>query len=232
MTRFNYQLRRRPGLSSSVSLSIRPTGKIVVSAPKWMPVFMIDKFIEEKKEWLENKLAKFTSIPPVKTFNSGDTLLYFGNPITINLTITDTPRTSFEMSQDQFIILVGSHHSETARHQEIHKAMERWYLQQGIAIITEKVNHYSSLLGVTYSKITIKKVSSIWGSCSYQNNLSFSRKLIMAPHEIVDYVVIHECCHMIHRDHSSRFWGAVRQLDPSYKEHRFWLKENSHLLNF
>ncbi|PIP85683.1 hypothetical protein COW83_03000, partial [Candidatus Collierbacteria bacterium CG22_combo_CG10-13_8_21_14_all_43_12] len=74
-------------------------------------------------------------------------------------------------------------------------------------------------------------VSSIWGSCSPSNRLCFNRKLIMAPHEVVDYVVIHEVCHLVHRNHSSRFWGLVAKLDPKYKEHRRWLYRNHSLLS-
>ena len=232
MNTINYQLKRRPGVSSAVRLSIRPSGQVIVTAPKWMPVFIIDKFINDKKEWLETKLAKFAQLNQPKKIKDGDSIQYFGNSINLNITIKDRIiRTNLEHKEGQLIIEVGSHHTEENIQNEIRKSLERWFLQQGIGVLTEKVNKYSQILGVNYAKITLKKVSSIWGSCSYQNNLSFSRKLIMAPHEIVDYVVIHECCHMIHRDHSSRFWSAVRQLDPFYKEHRRWLKDNSHLLN-
>ena len=211
---------------------MKPGGKVVVTAPVWVPIFVIKKFVEEKSDWILEHLKKYPPSIDLKKFTNGDRLLFFGESIELTIEVSDSPtRTNFDLIDDHFVVTVSKHHSEDKKHEEIKTSMERWYMQQGIAVITEKVNKFSQILGVDYSKITIKKVSSIWGSCSYQNNLSFSRKLIMAPHEIVDYVVIHEVCHMRERNHSSRFWGLVFKLDPKYREHRYWLKKNSHLLS-
>ena len=105
-----------------------------------------------------------------------------------------------------------------------------WYLKKGIETITEKVNLYSQKIGVSYSRISLKSVTSIWGSCSPTNRLSFNRKLVMAPHAVVDYVVIHEVAHMVHRNHGQAFWNLVSQHDHEYQSHRRWLKQNHHLL--
>lgn len=232
MLEFDYEIKRRNRLGSSTSISVKPGGRVVVTAPKWVPIFFIKKFVEEKSDWIITSLKKYPQINKSEKFKSGDKLLFFGEEIVLEIKQSqEFIRTKFSYLDNKFLVEVSSLHDEDKYHQEIRTSMERWYVEQGIAVLTEKVNKYSSLLGVNYSKITIKKVSSIWGSCSYQNNLCFSRKLIMAPHDIVDYVVIHEVCHMVHRNHSSHFWGLVLKFDPYFRQHRQWLKTNSHLLS-
>jgi predicted metal-dependent hydrolase len=229
---FEYEIKRNKRISANTSIKISPAGKVIVSAPTWVPVFIIRKFVEDKADWIRDHLSKLPKTKENKGFSSGDKLLFFGEEIELEINNSDKfVRTKFDFIDGKFKVDISSIHTGEKYHQEIRTSMERWYMEQGIAVITEKVNRFAQIIGVDYSKITIKKVSSIWGSCSYQNNLSFSRKLIMAPHVIVDYVVIHEVCHMVHRNHSSHFWGLVCKLDPSFRQHRHWLKLNSHLLS-
>lgn len=231
MPTFEYQIKRSSRITKSTSISIKPDGRVIVSAPKWVPIFLIKKFVEDKSDWIEEHLKNHPKPISNTNYQTGDKIPFFGQyvEITVN-SVNDLVRTSIDFNENKFQITVSNIHQEQKRHEEIKTIIERWYMQQGIAVITEKVNKYTGILGVDYSKITIKKVSSIWGSCSYQNNLSFSKKLIMAPHDIVDYVVIHEVCHIVHKNHSSRFWGLVYKLDPYYREHRGWLRKNNHLL--
>jgi predicted metal-dependent hydrolase len=78
-------------------------------------------------------------------------------------------------------------------------------------------------LGVSYKRITIRDTRSRWGSCSTTGTLSFSWRLALAPREILDYVVVHELCHLRHHDHSPRFWRLVAAVWPQYREHKAWL---------
>jgi predicted metal-dependent hydrolase len=78
-------------------------------------------------------------------------------------------------------------------------------------------------LGVAYRRITVRDTRSRWGSCSALGTLSFSWRLVLAPREILDYVVVHEVCHLRHHDHSPQFWSLVARARPRYREHRAWL---------
>jgi predicted metal-dependent hydrolase len=89
--------------------------------------------------------------------------------------------------------------------------------------IAETASRESVRLGVTYKRITIRDTRSRWGSCSTTGTLSFSWRLALAPREILDYVVVHELCHLRHHDHSSRFWSLVGEAWPQYREHKAWL---------
>ena len=98
--------------------------------------------------------------------------------------------------------------------------------KQAKALITERVLHYASQLGVTYGTITIRAQRTRWGSCSSKGNLSFNCLLALVPQDVLDYVVVHELCHRKEMNHSPRFWITVENIMPDYQIHRKWLKEN------
>ena len=92
--------------------------------------------------------------------------------------------------------------------------------------IPKRVALFAEQVGVEYGKITIKDTKSRWGSCSYQGNLNFCWRLILAPEEVLDYIVVHELCHRLEMNHSARFWAEVKRVLPEYEKGKEWLKEN------
>lgn len=104
--------------------------------------------------------------------------------------------------------------------------LEKKYRQAAKQYIYERVEYYLPLTGGHYSSIRIGDQKTRWGSCSSNKTLSFSWRLMLAPPRVLDYVVVHELCHLTHMNHSKEFWTLVASVDPDYKEHRKWLKEN------
>jgi predicted metal-dependent hydrolase len=107
-----------------------------------------------------------------------------------------------------------------------------WYKQQARKIISERVHLYARRAGLTFNSLNIGNVSATtrWGSCSSEKNLNFNWKLIMAPIQVIDYVVTHELAHLTELNHSRNFWETVRKMFPLYREYRTWLRRNGHLL--
>lgn len=93
-------------------------------------------------------------------------------------------------------------------------------------LLTERTEHFSRLMGVRYNRIAIKDQRTLWGSCSRQGNLNFNWRLILAPREVLDYLVIHELCHLLEMNHSRRFWAHVSKWCPDQRAHRRWLREH------
>ncbi len=93
-------------------------------------------------------------------------------------------------------------------------------------IIPQRVRYYADLMGVKYGRITIRMQKSRWGSCSSKGNLNFNCLLMRTPDEIIDYVVVHELCHLKEMNHSPRFWAEMEKVFPDYKDRRKWLKDH------
>lgn len=207
-------------------------GAIFVSAPFWISKKVIDDFIASKKDWIHKALSKQAPNASKKTYTEGELHLFFGEQKVLRVILSDNViRTSLQQEEDKLILKIYKNHSGSDYLAQAERAFISFYLEQLILYLTDRVNYYCQQLGVEYSKIEVKKVSSIWGSCSAKNVLSFNRKLCLAPKQIVDYVVIHEVCHLRERNHSSRFWGLVRNYDKNYKQNRRWLHQNHQLLN-
>lgn len=233
MSEIKYKIVRSKRRRFSSSISITAERGVVVSVPPWVSLSAIEEMVREKADWIKKSLERLGGIhkPAKKHFVDGEKHLYFGEeyPIAVIPVVgIATARLSF--LYNRFEAKVPLHHTPATQRKDLKEALVRWYLDNGKRIITEKVNYFTKLLGISYNRIVLKKVSSIWGSCSRKNNLNFNRKLIMAPHKVVDYVVIHEVCHLIHHHHRQSFWDQVKVLDPEYKEHIHWLKKNQSLL--
>lgn len=95
-----------------------------------------------------------------------------------------------------------------------------------LKVIPQRVAHFAPLVGVDYGRVTIRNQRSKWGSCSSKGNLNFNCLLMLAPPEVLDYVVVHELCHRKEMNHSERFWREVENILPDYRERKKWLKEN------
>lgn len=96
---------------------------------------------------------------------------------------------------------------------------------RALAYIPGRVAHYAALAGVTYGRITIRNQKTRWGSCSSKGNLNFNCLLMLAPPEVIDYVVVHELCHRKEMNHSGKFWAEVGKIIPDYKQYDQWLKK-------
>lgn len=97
-------------------------------------------------------------------------------------------------------------------------------------LVTERVEHYAPIIGVRYGQISIRMQRTRWGSCSSKGNLNFNCLLALVPSEVLDYVVVHELCHLKELNHSERFWSEVSNVLPDYKVQKKWLKDNGNNL--
>lgn len=93
-------------------------------------------------------------------------------------------------------------------------------------LITPKAEYYAKILGVSFNKLSVKKQRSVWGSCSAKQNINFNLLLCLCPDNVVDYIVVHELCHLKELNHSKKFWYEVEKILPDYKASRLWLKTN------
>lgn len=156
----------------------------------------------------------------------GKQILYRGREVRIHLHIDKKRRRMRPELEGDCIIL----HTPTTDSQELGVALERWLIQQARMIIPVRVMYFQQVTEGKVNDIRIKDQKTRWGSCSSKRNLNFNWRLVMAPPEVLDYVVVHELCHLTHMNHSRDFWNMVGTVMPEYKERKKWLRENQERL--
>lgn len=110
------------------------------------------------------------------------------------------------------------------------ETLEKRYRKDAKKRLEERVTYFHRITGGHYTSITVRDQKTRWGSCSSRGTLSFNYRLIFAPPAVLDYVVVHELCHLTHMNHSKDFWNMVATVMPDYKIHKKWLREHGHEL--
>lgn len=221
---------KRSKTGHSTTLRISSDGEVVVKAPWYVPKMLVEDYLNDKKDWVISHLKnlpksnkpKFTHLEPQLFLGRSFPLVYKPTPY-----ITKA-RINFD--EKSFILTLPKDFSPQKSKSSAKKLLLDWYLKYGQKHLFERASFYTQQLNVKFNRLVLKKVSSIWGSCSSKNNLNFNRKLVMAPPEVIDYVVIHEVCHLVHRHHRRTFWQLVKTFDPEYHLHKLWLSNNHRLL--
>lgn len=202
----------------TLGLQINNIADLVVRAPKNLPIIDIEKFIKDKANWIEKKqaLIKSQQLPETK-YQTGEMFLYLGQyyPLAFKSKIQD-------------ICFDGDCFSATTFNR---KAFLEFYKAVFKKIAIPRLKYYAEQYHFDYQKIRLKKQKTIWGSCSANNNINLNYLLIQAPIMVIDYVIVHELCHSVHKNHSRDFWQLVEQILPKYKASKSWLKENGYKLH-
>lgn len=207
----------------TIALIVKPDGSLLVRAPLRASNRSIQEFVAKNTQWIEKTRAriKADAPPPPRQYVPGDEFEYLGK--SCPLEIVPDQGESLLLADGRFK-LAASAQGEAA------VVFEHWYKEQARQIINERVEFHARQNGFYYSRIGITSARTRWGSCSATGTLNFSWRLIQAPMEVVDYVVVHELVHTMIHNHSRKFWTKLEQTMPDYREHRKWLKSNGHRL--
>ncbi len=207
----------------TLALQVTSEGQVIVRAPKGIPKKIIDEFISRHTEWIIKKLdrARFLAkTNPPRTFTAGETFYYLGRSYKLFIIDQASPAFYFD---NGFYLAKSS--SENARRHFIN-----WYAQRALEIIGNRAGYYGAITGLVYNRLSITSARSRWGSCGANNNIRFSWRLVMAPLDVIDYVVVHELVHIQVKNHSKEFWDRLEKIYPIYRQCRLWLKENGRYL--
>ncbi len=221
----SYHLIRSKKRRKTISLHIKEDGKIVIHTPYRTPKWEVEKFIKEKHSWIAQKISEREkrTKEAEKTFLPGEKFLYLGEWYPLEIQESSNKKPPLTLAFGKFIL----------DHDYIAEARDlfcHWYKKEAKEKITERTNHYSDRFQLFPEGIKITNARSRWGSCSRDNRLSFSWRMIMASLAVIDYILIHELAHIKEKNHSRRFWAYLESILPDYRRHRHWLKENGHLL--
>ena len=206
----------------TIALEITPSATLIVRAPLRAPNEYIEELIRQKRSWIERKFDEMKRRPLFSghEYAEGEIFFFLGREYPLHI-VQDSTMT-IERSDRLYV--------SSRLLPDIKNHINRWYREEAHKEIQARCMWFSMKTGHVPTTIRVTDAQQRWGSCTHKGGLNFSWRLIQAPPEIVDYVVVHELVHIIQPDHSRKFWNKVREILPDYERRRKWLRENERLL--
>ena len=211
----------------SVTIHIEDDLSIIVKAPYSISQNEIDQIVIKHKAWIDKTLEEKKNLAKQKDWINNQELLYLGQKlcVVIQESMTIKPQVSIA---DGILTIVTPNKKD---HFLIKTQVETYTKEQGLKVFTTLTDKYCHLLGCHYRSITLRKQKTRWGSCSSKGGLSYNIRLMSAPIEVIEYVVLHEVMHLRHFDHSLTFWASLAKVMPDYKIRQQYFKEQGNILD-
>lgn len=205
---------------------------VILRMPILTPLETQQKHIAWFKNWLEKKAQKYPDILlrfETKTYQDGDVLQVGERQYVLIINHFDKDSSSGKLKNGEITLQLSAQTNADV----IPTLLSRLIAKDFLSEITKRVHELNDQhFHQKFHKITLKHNQSNWGSCSSKGNINLSTRLLFAPNEVRDYVIIHELAHLIEHNHSPRFWKLVANVMPDYQIQEKWLRENAHLCRF
>lgn len=203
----------------TLALTLTREGVLIARAPLRMPLAQIEAFIAEKQGWVEKTRARLAALPPQQalTLADGAMLPYLGD----TLTLARAPVSRVAALDGRLLVPLAT--TDLA-------PVCRWVEAQARQMLAARVKSLAPALGLHPKTLRLSSAKGRWGSMSTRGTLSLNRSLLLCPPDIIDYVIVHELCHIAHPNHSPAFWALVERHMPDYRARRAWLKAHNALI--
>ncbi len=203
---------RRSSRARRVRVVVHPDAGVEVVLPARAREAEAAAAVAQTSPWIRRRLADVAALQR-RTASPPGTVPYLGTVLAL---APETGRTRVHCRRDALLVPAG----------DPRPALERWYRRRAQAEIAPRLDAAARVLGRPYTTLSIRNQRTRWGSCSSTGAMSFNWRLLLAGEAILDYVVWHEACHLVHLDHSPRFWALVAEHRPTYPDERRWLARN------
>lgn len=217
----------------TVGIKITGGGEVKVSAPLNVSENQIRDIVLKKMSWIVKKQEELKSLYRESNnenrFVDGESFYYLGSEYTLKIQKKLT-LSSVTIQGNNIVVTAGGNSITGNEGENIRRILRSWYIKQFAEVIKDRIDKYAPQIGVCPVKVTVREQKTRWGSCSSKGNINLNWKLVMAPMKVVDYVIVHELCHMKEMNHSKSFWNIVSSILTDYDESRKWLKLNGHRL--
>ncbi|MCE9500098.1 MAG: M48 family metallopeptidase [Leptospira sp.] len=220
--KINYSLIRTN--RRTLAIFVYPDKTVLVKAPLFVRSTDIQNRIIKKAKWIIKKQEHFGNYRPQvlpKEYLQGETHRFLGEDYLLK--IVTAKDTKVELQNEYILVSL----SKTENRTLIKKALNHWFMDQAKTVFGERIEHCLELMksfGLPVARFKIKKMRSRWGSCSINHNISLNLKLIHAPIECIDYLIVHELCHLKEHNHSKNFYKLLSAVFPDLKERQHKLK--------
>jgi predicted metal-dependent hydrolase len=201
--------------------------RVTVQSPLRASNDWISEFITDNVPWVLGKIRdQKTKVREALVIGDGRDVPFLGQPRRMEV-LPGTARPKIELKGERLLIRVSD-----AGRGKLERIFNNWVLEQAKEyMVTQTIKTARRLgLGHKLTEVTFRKTRSKWGHCEDDGVIQYNPLVMLAPRAVIDYLIVHETCHLRHLDHSSRFWKAVGTICPDYKRHRDWLNANGHKL--
>ena len=198
----------------TLSISINENAELIVRAPNRISDQKIQNFINEKENWI----TRNQSVVKARVEEAGkdkNMLLYLGTLFPLK---TDNNAKKISFNGKEFL-------ADLQNKEKTNKSLKTWYKNKFKEVAVPRLFYFAEKHNLQVNQVRIKEQRTLWGSCSSRNNINLNFLLIMAPLKVIDYVIIHELVHTIHKNHSANFWSAVEELCLTIKKLSIGLKK-------
>jgi predicted metal-dependent hydrolase len=204
---------------------------VEVVIPKRMALKHVEPFVEEKRPWIERTLRRIRSAEENAGIRlaDGGTVPYLGHQLVLRVLVEPGRVRPHVALRPGGVLQVKL--GEPGR-QPLRDALESWFRKRAKTEVAPRLDAACARAGTSYKRLSIRGQRTRWASCSSNGAMSFNWRLLLAPEEVVDYVVEHEVAHLEVLDHSQRFWRLVGKRCPRYREHERWLRRHGPALRF
>ncbi|SKC70388.1 M48 family metallopeptidase [Maledivibacter halophilus] len=217
---FEVEYRKR----KTLEIRIEPPNNVRVRAPIIAKEEDILRVVKSKGKWITEKLIELKDMEyrkRKKEYVNGESFMYLGRNYSLNILINqEVKKPKLKLYQGKFCIYTNTKEEEILK-----KAVEKWYREKTLEKVIERVNYYQFYFNVRPNLIKVKEQKKRWASCTSNRDLLFNWRCVMAPAGVLDYIVVHEMCHMIYMNHSKDFWSLVEKIMPEYREKKQWLRK-------
>jgi predicted metal-dependent hydrolase len=200
-------------------------GEVVIKAPWYVTNSQIQEVVESKREWIMRKLEEYQKSPrKAKEYADGEQFQVLGKPYTLNIYFKEISKAKLNVTDGSIDIVLPLEYSETDNTAIIKRMIEKMYFmiaEREVDIAMEKLTRK---VGLAPEEYRIRKVKTAWGTCSSTKKITINQDLMMYSREAIEYVVLHEICHLKYMNHSKKFWDMVESYMPDYKIYEKELK--------
>ncbi len=229
-TTIDYQIRRSKRRKKTVQITVDGSG-VLVAAPMATPKSDLRAIVRKRAPWILIHASQSTLEAAPKRFVSGETLPYLGRNVRLVVESADVRLPVVRFDHWQFRVAVPETLNGGERYEAIRRAVVRWYRKRAATRIAETVERWWPRLGRgEMSSVLIRDQRQRWGSCAPDGTLRFNWRAVMLKPTLIEYVVVHELAHLIHRNHSKDFWGFVSKVMPDAQQRRKSLREEGRRL--
>jgi hypothetical protein len=202
---------------------------VEVVVPRRMALRHVEPFVAEKQRWIERTLRRYEAArreSPGAVLADGGSVPYLGERLELVVRVEPgRVRPHVARRGERLVVKVAG-----GGRAAVADALERWYRKRAREEVAPRLDAATERAGTAWTRLSIRGQRTRWASCSQDGSMSFNWRLLLAPAEILDYVVEHEVAHLEVLDHSDRFWRLLARRCPDYRAHERWLKRNGHTL--